>query len=181
MCEPTTIAMLVIAAAGALTANKANNDAIESSAEANNSNVAEGYRVAQQSERKAQAQAFEQQTDRMRETSRQLSLARVVSAEGGGSLAANAINIAAAGDEDFSRIDTSLTNQRGTVRDQMAALQTGNLDALKTAEVAGKNSQIKFFTDVGGAAANAYVGASNRASQKKLAQNYSDSYKLKKD
>lgn len=181
MCEPTTIAMLGVAVAGAFMGNKAQNDAIESASESNNRNVAEGYRVTQEKERAASAAAFEQQTDRMRQTARQLSMARVVAAEGGGSLAANAINIAAAGDEDFSRIDASLDNQRSTVRDQMAALQTGNVDAQRTAQVQGRTSQIKFFTDVAGAGAQAYVGSESRATQKKLAQNYSDTYKLKKD
>lgn len=180
MCEPTTIIMLGMAVAGAVAQNQASNDAVMSQAETANRNTAEGYRVAQQNERNASAQAFEQQTDRMRQVARQTSMARVIAAQGGGSLAANAINIAAAGDEDYSRIDASLSNQKSSVRDQMAALQTGNQDALASSQIALKASQVKFFSDVGGAAANSYVGYTNRQSQQKLAQNYADDYKLKR-
>lgn len=180
MCEPTTIIMLGMAVAGAIAQNQASNDAVMNQAEVSNRNTAEGYRVAQQNEREASAQAFEQQTDRMREVARQTSMARVVAAQGGGSLAANAINIAAAGDEDYSRIDASLSNQKSTVRDQMAALQTGNKDALASSQIALKGNQIKFFSDVGGAAASTYVGRADRQSRERLAQNYSDSYTLKR-
>lgn len=172
MCEPTTIAMLGMAVAGAVAQNQASNAAAYNQAEVANRNTAEGYRVAQQQERSASAQAFEQQTDRMRQTSRQLSMARVIAAQGGGSFAANAINIAAAGDEDYSRIDAGLSNQKSTVRDQMAALQAGNNDALLSAQTAFKGNQIKFFSDIGGAAANAYVGKKDRESQKNAAQNF---------
>jgi hypothetical protein len=63
----------------------------------------------------------------------------------------------------------------------MAALQAGNQDAILSANTALKGNQIKFFSDVTGAAANAYVTDTYRASQKKQAQNYSADYKLKKD
>jgi hypothetical protein len=184
MCEPTTIALIASAAISAVGAGvaKTNSDnAVMAQAEAANRNTSEGYRVAQQNQRNAEAQAFEQQTDRMRQTSRQLSLARVIAAEGGGSLAANAINIAAAGDEDFSRIDASLTNQKSTVRDQMAALQTGNADALASSQIALKGNQTKFFADEAAAAGNAYSGYASQQSRVKLAQHYSETYKLKKD
>ena len=172
--------MLGMAVAGAVAQNQASNDAVMSQAEAANRNTAEGYRVAQQNERSAEAQAFEQQTDRMRQVARQTSMARVIAAQGGGSLAANAINIAAAGDEDYSRIDASLSNQKSSVRDQMAALQTGNQDALASSQIALKANRVKFFSDVGGAAANSYVGYANRQSQQKLAQNYAADYELKR-
>jgi ribosomal protein L20 len=181
MCEPTTIVMLGMAVAGAVAQNQASNAAVVNQAEVANRNTAEGYRVAQEQDRKAAAQAFEQQTDRMRQTTRQLSMARVVAAQGGGSLAANAVNIAAAADEDFSRIDAGLSNQKSTVRDQMNALHAGNQDAILSANTALKGNQIKFFSDVGNAAANAYVTDTYRASQKKQAQNLSADYKLKKD
>lgn len=172
MCEPTTIAMLGMAVAGAVAQNQASNAAVMNQAEVANRNTAEGYRVAQQQERNASAQAFEQQTDRMRQTTRQLSMARVIAAQGGGSLAANAINIAASADEDFSRIDAGLSNQKSTVRDQMAALHAGNQDAILSANTALKGNQIKFFADVGGAAANAYVTSARRGSETTTAQNF---------
>ncbi|WP_440531799.1 virion core protein, T7 gp14 family [Variovorax sp. YR566] len=181
MCEPSTIVMLGMAVAGAVAQNQTSNAAVMNQAEVANRNTAEDYRVAQQQDRNAAAQAFEQQTDRMRQTSRQLSMARVVAAQGGGSLAANAINISAAADEDFSRVDAGLSNQKSTVRDQVAALHAGNQDAVLSANTALKGNQIKFFSDVGNAAATAYVTSSNRASQKKTAQNYAADYDLKRN
>ena len=181
MCEPSTIVMLGMAVAGAVAQNQASNAAVMNQAEIANRNTAEGYRVAQQQERNVAAQAFEQQTDRMRQTTRELSMARVVAAQGGGSLAASAINIAASADEDFSRIDAGLSNQKSTVRDQVAALHAGNQDAVLSANTALKGNQIKFFSDVSNAAATAYVTSSNRASQKKTAQNYAADYDLKRN
>lgn len=180
MCDPVSLTMLAVSVAGALAQNSAQNNAIETQQEAANNNTREGYRVAQENERAAQAQAMEQQTDRMREATRQLSMARVVAAEGGGSLAARAINIAAAADEDSSRIDASLKNQTASVRDQMGALQVGSADAAKQAVAAGKVNQVQTIGSIAQAAGNAYVSYDNRATQKKLAEKYASSYELKK-
>jgi hypothetical protein len=147
------------------------NAMVEQQAETANRNTAEGYRVAQENDRAAQAQAFEQQTDRSRKAARDLSVARVVAAEGGGSLAARAINIAAGADEDYSRIDASLTNQRSAIRGQIAAAQTQNADAMAMASSQFKANQIRFFSDVGQAAASAGTGYYDRQEQLKLAQN----------
>lgn len=175
MCEPTTIALIASAAISAVGAgvqyNNANK-AAEAQAEAVNRNTAEGYRVAQEQDRAAAAAAFEKQTDRMRQTSRQLSLARVIAAEGGGSLAANAINISASAAEDFSRIDTSLDNQHAAVRGQMAAMQSQNADTLASAQVALNGAQTKFFGDIAATGVNAYSGYAAQQSRAKLANNY---------
>lgn len=179
MCDPVSLTVLAVSVAGTLAANSANNKAIESQSAAAARNTAEGYRVAQQDQANADAAAFEQQSDRMRQTAQQLSLARVVAAEGGGSLAANAINIAAAGDEDYSRIDAGLTNQQGAVRDKMAALQVGNADAVASATIAGRAGQVSTIGSIAGAAAGAYVTSEKLASEKRLAQNYSSTYKIK--
>ncbi|MET3494396.1 virion core protein, T7 gp14 family [Variovorax boronicumulans] len=155
MCEPTTITLIAsaaVSAVGAVAANNANNDAIMAQADANNRNTAEGYRVAQENDRAAAAQAFEKQTDRSRQAARQLSMARVLAAQGGGSLEANAINISAAAAEDFSRIDTGLTNTIASNRQQMGALQTQNADALASASVQVKASNSKLTGDLAGIA-----------------------------
>ncbi|WP_208511954.1 hypothetical protein [Variovorax paradoxus] len=174
MCEPTSISLIASAAISAVGAGVQYRNSISSSsaqAEAANRNTAEGYRVAQEGERAAAAKAFEQQTDRMREVARKTSMARVVAAEGGGSLAANAINIAAAGDEDFSRIDASLRNQKSSVRDQMAALQTGNQDALLSAQTAFKGAQIKFFGDSAASGIAAYGSYARQKSEATIREN----------
>jgi hypothetical protein len=173
MCEPTTIALLALAAstAGSFVAMQGQNAMVEQQAETANNNTREGYRVAQENDRAAQAQAFEQQTDRMRKAAQDLSVARVVAAEGGGSLAARAINIAAGADEDYSRIDASLSNQRSSIRGQIAAAQTQNADAMTMASSQFKANQIRFFSDVGQAAVSAGTGYHDRQEQLKLAQN----------
>ncbi len=156
MCEPTTIALLAstaVSAVGAVAAKQGQDSAIMAQAEANNRNTAEGYRVAQENDRAAAAQAFEKQTDRTRAAARQLSMARVLAAQDGPSLEANAINISAAAAEDFSRIDTSLTNAISSNRSQIAALQTQNADALASAALDLKASSNKLTGDLAGIAA----------------------------
>lgn len=183
MCEPTTIALIASAAISAVGAGvqySSASGAITAQAEANNRNTFEGYRVAQETQRAAEAAAFEKQTDRMRQTSRQLSLARVIAAEGGGSLAANAINIAASGDEDFSRLDASLSNQQATVRDQMAVLQTQNADAMASSQIALKGAETKFFGDLASTAVSTYGGYAEKKSQIKLANRFVSEEERKK-
>lgn len=86
-------------------------------------------------------------------------------------LAANAINIAAGADEDFSRIDASRSNQKSSVRDQMAALQTQNQDALASSQIAVKGAQPKFFSDLGSTAVNAY-GVHAKQTEAEIRQTY---------
>lgn len=174
MCEPTTIVMLTtlaVSAIGAAMQNSASNSAIEAQNEADNRNTAEGYRVAQENSRQAEAAAFEKRTDRARQAARQLAMARVGAAEGAGSLAANAINITAAEADDMSRIDATLANQKSSVRGQMAALQTQSADAINIANAQGKASQTQAQAQI----ANALVGAGTsyfrRQTQLDLAKN----------
>lgn len=180
MCEPTTIALLVtaaVSAVGAGMAKKGQDAAIVAQAETNNRNTAEGYRVAQENDRSVSAQAFEKQTDRSRQAARQLSMARVLAAQGEGSLEANAMNISAAAAEDFSRIDAGLTNTIGSNRSQMAALQTQNGDALASATVALKANSDKFAGDLAGIAASTGTKYFSNQSQIKITKNLASDYK----
>lgn len=173
MCEPTTLlalGALAVSAAGSYASMQGQNAMVEQQAETANNNTREAYRVAQENDRAAQAQAFEQQTDRSRKAAQDLSVARVVAAEGGGSLAARAINIAAGADEDYSRIDASLTNQRSAIRGQIAAAQTQNADAMAMASSQFKANQISFFSNVTQAAVGAGTSYYDRQEQLKLAQ-----------
>lgn len=172
MCDPVSLTMLAVAVVGGGMAKNANDKAIVAQAQANSNNTREAYRAAQEGDRSNKAAAFEATTDRMRQTQRQLSMARVIAAEGGGSLAANAINIAAGSDEDTSRIEAGVRNQSSSVRDTMAAAQTSNADALTSAQVSLGNNQTKFLTDIASAGAGAYVGSAQRQSQIKIANNF---------
>lgn len=175
MCEPTTIIMLTtlaVSAASAYVTMDGQNAMVEQQAETANSNTREAYRVAQENDRSAQAQAFESQTDRQRQAAQQLSLARVVAAEGGGSLASRAININAGAAEDYSRIDASLQNQRSSVRGQMAAAQVQNQQAMSQASAAFKANQIGFVSSVAGAAMEAGGSYYQQSAVKKKAKGY---------
>jgi hypothetical protein len=157
MCFPLAIPLLMLAvsAAGAVAQKQASDRAVIQQAETNNNNTREGYRVAQEQTRAADAQAFEQQTDRARKASQELSMARVISAQGGGSLASRAINITAGAADDFSRIDTSLSNLHSSGQDKLAALQTGNLDALAASQNSLAANQTRMGAQIGAAAASA--------------------------
>lgn len=110
--------MLAVSAASAVVQNQQQNKSIEAQAEAANRNTEMQYGAAQAQQQQVDAQAFEQRTDRARQAARQLAQARVIAAQGGGSLAANAINITGAAAEDLSRIDVSAANQKATIRGQ---------------------------------------------------------------
>lgn len=177
MCEPTTIMLLAsaaLSAVGAGVAKQGQDAAIINQAETNNRNTAEGYRVAQVNDRAAAAQAFEKQTDRSRKAARELSMARVLAAEGGASLEANAINISAAAAEDFSRIDTSLDNAHGATRSEMAALQTQNADALTTAQIGLKANSTKLGADLAGIAVSTGTKYFSKQSEKWIAEKHTD-------
>lgn len=180
MCEPTTIALLAVAAAGAFAQKSASDAAVMQQAETTNNNTRESYRVAQENDRAAQAQAFEAQTDRTRKAAQQLSMARVIAAEGGGSLAARAININAGAAEDYSRIDASLANQRSTIRGQVAAAQTQNADALGAANASFGANQIRFLSSVASAAAGSAAREYGQGVQRTLTKNMESDYALKK-
>lgn len=171
MCEPTTIAMLAVAVVGAVTQKSVADKAAAQQAEAVNNSTRESYRVAQEQDRAAQAQAFEAQTDRVRKASQQLSMARVIAAQGGGSLAARAININAGAAEDYSRIDASLTNKRASVLGAMAAGQTQNADALASVNTTLQGNQVQFLSSIGSAAVTAGAGSYAKATERKLQTN----------
>lgn len=168
------LASAAFSAVGAGMAKKGQDSAIVAQAEADNRNTAEGYRVVLENDRAASAQAFEKQTDRSRQAARQLSMARVLAAEDGRSLEANAINISAAAGEDFSRIDASLTNTIGSSRSQMAALQTQNTDALASANTALQASNDKLTADLAGIAASTSSQYFTAKNQKWLAEWHTD-------
>lgn len=139
------VGMAVLSAA----ATKVSSDNMaKAQAKAADANAAEGYRVAQESDRKAQAEAFEAQTDSSRKAAQKLSMARVIAAEGGGSLAARAINIQSAANEDASRIDASLRSTRSSIQGQVAAIKVQNAQAIAAASTAMQANQIRFMSSV---------------------------------
>lgn len=121
--------MLAVTAASAVVQNQQQNRSIEAQAEATNRNTEMSYMAAQANQQELDRQAFEQRTDRARAAARQLAQARVLSAQGGGSLAAMAVNITGAEAEDLSRIDVSTDNQKSSIRSEMGAAAIQNQSA----------------------------------------------------
>lgn len=172
--------MLAVSAAGAMMQKNAADNAAEANAKAQENNTREGYRVAQENARNADAQAFEAQTDRARKAQQQLSMARVIAAQGGGSLAARAININAGAAEDYSRIDAGLSNQQSSVRGQLAALQTQSQDAVSQSNSAFAANRTSFLSNVGSAAVGAAGMAYSNMSAIETAKNKTADYQLPK-
>ncbi|WP_325341607.1 virion core protein, T7 gp14 family [Xylophilus sp.] len=164
--------MLAVSAAGALAQRQASNAALSQQAETANNNLRLTYAANQEQSRAADAQAFEQQTDRARKAAQQLSMARVIAAQGGGSLTARAINIQAGAAEDYSRIDAGLRNTRSSIQSSNAAAITSTQDKLDQINAGYSASNLQFFTSLAGGAANAYTGEHARTTQKNLAKNY---------
>lgn len=131
-----------------------------------NDNALATYAANQETARQAAQQAFEQQTDRARAASQQLAQARVLAAQGGGSLAARAFNIQSGEAEDFARIDASLSNQLGSIRQADANVALMTSDKINAVNDQFHANQVKFFSDIGSAAASAYgISAKSKADQ----------------
>lgn len=180
MADPVTAAYVVAALAAASVAVQVDNQnkAIEANQEATDANTVEQYRIAAEQERAAQAQASEQMTDRMREARRQLSVARVIDAEGGASFASQAINIQAGENEDVARIGTALKNTQSGIRDDMNAIRVAQKNA--NAAYASQSSAIRarFLTDTAQAVGNAYVTGQRQNAEKLAARNTTTDYRL---
>lgn len=140
--------MMMMTAVTAVVANNRQNAAIEAQAEAENHNIAESYRAAQEQSREADAQAFQQRTDRANAAARQIALARVAAAEGRGSLASMAVNITGAEADDMSRIDVNNANMHSSAQQQIGALHQRGLDTAAGLRVQASNATATFATSI---------------------------------
>ncbi|KVD68719.1 hypothetical protein WK94_23465 [Burkholderia ubonensis] len=147
--------MLAVTAASAVVQNQQQNRAIEAQADAANRNTEMSYMAAQANQQELDRQAFEQRTDRARAAARQLAQARVLAAQGGGSLAAMAVNITGAAADDFSRIDVSTDNQKSSLRSQMGAAAIQNQSAQNGFAAQGRANAIGTGLSVANAAVSA--------------------------
>lgn len=134
--------MLAVTAASAAVQNQQQNRSIEAQADAANRNTEMAYGAAQANQQQVDQQAFEQRTDRARQAARQLAQARVISAQGGGSLASMAINITGAQAEDLSRIDVSAANQKATLQGQAGNAAIQNDSTLSGLQAQGTASAV---------------------------------------
>lgn len=180
MSDPVTAAYVVAALAAASTAVQMDNQrkAVEANQDAADANTVEQYRIAEEQERAAQAQASEQMTDRMREARRQLAVARVIDAEGGASLASQAINIQAGENEDIARIGTGLKNTQSGIRDDINAIRVAQQNSNASFASQAGAIRTRFLTDTAQVVGNAYVTGQRQSAEKLAAQNRSADYRL---
>ncbi|KQV99968.1 hypothetical protein [Rhizobacter sp. Root1221] len=164
--------MAVMALASAAVQKDNSDKQLEQQADAANKNTRLTYAANQETARQQATQAFEQQTDRARKAMSQLSLARVIAAEQGGSLSARAMNIEASAAEDYSRIDASLKNANASVASANAAQAVMTASKLDQIDTGFKANQMTFFSQVAQAAGSAYVMDANQKSQQELMKNY---------
>lgn len=161
--------------AGAVVQHNQQNKSIEAQAAAANRNTEMQYAAAQAQQEQVDQQAFEQRTDRARQAARQLAQARVIAAQGGGSLAANAINITGALGDDLSRIDVSAENQKATLRGQQGAALVADQGTISGLEAQGTANNVNMGLQIGqsvvSSAASAY-GASSAQSSALNTTNY---------
>lgn len=143
---------MAVSAAGAYAQKQASDRAVVTQAETANSNLSATYAANQEQSRQAAAQAFEQQTDRMQKASQQISMARVLAAQGQGDLASRAINITADAANDYSRIDTGLGNTQSSILSANAAGAVANAGQLAAANASLAANQTRFFSQVGSSA-----------------------------
>lgn len=147
--------MLAVTAASAMVQNNQQNKAIEAQASAANKSLSMQYQAAQTNQQALDEQAFEQRTDRAQAAARQLAQARVLAAQGKGSLAAMAVNITGAEAADLSRIDASVANQKSTIRSQAGAATISTESTLDGLSAQGRANSIGTGLSIAGAAAQA--------------------------
>jgi hypothetical protein len=171
MCNPIAVVAVMSVAAAALQKN-ASDRQLEAQAEAVKDNTLATYAANQETARANATAAFEQQTDRARKAVSQLSLARVIAAETGGSLSARAMNIEASAAEDYSRIDAGLKNANASVASANAAQAVATRSQLDQINTGFKANQLTFFSQTVQALGGAYAANANQKSQQELMKNY---------
>ena len=185
MCLPLALIPVAMAvasaaatAAGAYVQHQDSNKAAVAAQVAQNTNTESQYNVDLVNQRADAQQAFVQMTARNQQAAKQTALARVIAAQGGGSLSAQAINITGGEAADESQITANLAQQDSTLRDNMAALYTNDQSqaALTTAKFGANNDT--FFSQVGSGVMSAASTGFGQYQTQVNAQNNASDYKL---
>jgi hypothetical protein len=164
--------MLAVTAASAAVQHNQQNKAIEAQQDAAYKTAVSNEMAVKANQDAVDTQAFAQRTDRAREAARQLAMARVVSAQGGGSLASMAINISGAAADDFSRIDVNADSQKSTLLGQEGAMLQ-NLDSQnKGFALQSTANSVNTGLQIGSGAASAAASGYSNVNQESLAKKY---------
>lgn len=167
---------LIIAAVSAAVQAYTAKEGIEAQSAADAQNIREQYAAQAEQERQAQAQAAEQMTDRMRQAHRQLSLARVLQAEGAGGLRGRAENILASANEDVSRLTVSRDGAVAAIRGDQNAARVAHEGRSAVLKQEGRNNTVRFISNLAAAGASAYGSSAAKAADVKAAQGMTGDY-----
>jgi hypothetical protein len=150
---------------GAGLASRARRKAIEEQGRRVNFQESLAYRDIENAETQAGEEAGAAMTDRMREAARALSMARLIAAEGTGSLAARAQNVNASAAEDLGRIDRNFRRTRfAFLQDREQTRINADLER-QSLRNQGKANRYQFMSDAFGAAADAGLSYYNERRQ----------------
>lgn len=164
--------MLAVTAASAAVQHNQQNKAIEAQQDASYKTALSQQMAIKANKDSVDAQAFQERTDRAREAARQLAMARVVSAQGGGSLASMAVNITGAAADDFSRIDVNAANQKSTLTGQAGAVAQGEQSQNTGFELQATANNVNTGLQIGSAAASAAASTYGNMNQEAMAKKY---------
>lgn len=165
MADPVTIVMI----GAAITQRMMERQALKAEARDAAKNESLTQRALEQQGFEVQEQTAQQMTDRMAEAARRMSMARVMAAEGVGSLESQATNIEAGKAEDLSRIQRSGRNQLSTLGDQRLTQNRQTRAQMSSIRQRNRASQVKMVLNVATAAAGGYMQAQQAAQMKTLA------------
>jgi hypothetical protein len=118
--------------------------------------------------------AAEQMTDRMREATRKLSMARVLAAQGYGSLDARAKNISAANGEDLARIETNKKKKLSQTQYDRHVSSEQYRERFGAAAAKARGALTRAATGVASAGVSGYADYNSRKTDKNTARNYDD-------
>lgn len=166
MADPVTLALLTGAA---LAQSKMEADALSAEAREISRNNAMTQRDLGQQRYEVQAATAEQMTDRMAEASRNMSMARVLAAEGFGDLESRATNVAAGEASDLARIERSRVNQQSSLSDQALATSRQARAGIFSVKLRSRASQVNTILKIGSAAASSYSAGQSAAAAKTTA------------
>lgn len=164
-------AMAAMNAIGSASAAKGGIAQLEADSRAAALQTAQTYREVDDREREAAAQAGEQTSDLMREAQRRLSSARVAAAQGVGSYAAMAQNVASIRDENIGRINANLSKTISSMQAEKEAARLGKATADETARIQGRALRMSFLSQSAQGAANAYGSYQDYQSRRRLTEN----------
>jgi hypothetical protein len=165
--------MMAAAAVSAAMQNRAERKEIAAEDEATRLNYEREQIALNQKQVDTAAASGSERTDRMLAANRRLSAARVVAAQGVGSLDSAAKNIAAGEQADLSRLRDNLDREVSGINDQKANSAVEAENNLSQLRARRKAMKARFFTQVVSTGLAGYAGYAGAQASEKRAENRS--------